>query len=55
MTAGRWLRMNIIYFGGVLYNDIFMVSMNDNNGMKLLDLLLSLEAGQAQRRPAKGD
>jgi len=47
--------MNIIYFGGVLYNDIFMVSMNDNNAMKLLGLRGRLQAGQAQRRPAKGD
>jgi len=37
-SPGTWLRMNIIYFGGVLYNDIFMVSMNDNNAMKLLGL-----------------
>ncbi|CAM8678546.1 hypothetical protein LECLMA074M_13935 [Leclercia sp. M-A074-M] len=31
--------MNIIYYGGVLYNDIFTVSMNDNNVMKLLGFI----------------
>lgn len=31
--------MNIIYYGGVLYNDIFTVSMSDNNVMKLLDFI----------------
>jgi len=47
------MRMNIIYFGGVLYNDIFIVSMNDGNVMKLLCLSRDLQAGQAWRRPAK--
>lgn len=31
--------MNIIYYGGVLYNDIFTVSMNNNNVVKLLGFI----------------